>query len=131
MNYLKGCGFMVIKFVISLILAVGVAIFAIQNSEPVAVKFFVSEMMISQALVILLSAIVGAIIAFSLGLVKQFSMSKNIKGTNKRVIELEVENSSLKLDVERLKNDALVAASIPATSYEDTAIYTKPADKYW
>ncbi len=117
------------KFVISLILAIGVAIFAIQNSEPVPVSFFVSEMMISQALVILLSAVVGAIIAFSLGLVKQFSMSKNIKGRNKRVSELEAENSSLKLEVERLKNDALTA-SASAPSYEDTTIYNEPTDKF-
>ena len=117
------------KFVISLILSIFVAIFAIQNSEPVPVNFFVSEMLISQALVILLSAVLGAIIAFSLGLVKQFNMSKNLKGRNKRISELEVENSSLKLEVETLKNQALTTAA-PAPTYEDQVIYNDPPDKY-
>lgn len=122
------------KFVISLILAIFVAIFAIQNSEPVAVNFFVSEMLISQALVILLSAVLGAIIAFSLGLVKQFNMSKNLKGRNKRISELEAENSSLQLEVERLKNDALTTAATSSatteTTYQDQTVFNDPPDKY-
>lgn len=121
------------KFVISLILAIFVAIFAIQNSEPVPVNFFVSEMLISQALVILLSAVVGAIIAFSLGLVKQFNMSKNLKGRNKRVSELEAENASLQLEVERLKNDAFTTAASSATTetpYQDPTVFNDPPDKY-
>lgn len=93
------------KFILSLVLALLVAIFAIQNSDPVTVSFFITTRQISQALIILLSTVVGAIIALSLGLMKQFAMSKKIKEKEKSIRSLETEVSSLKIENEELKKN--------------------------
>ncbi len=86
------------KFIVSLILAIIVAIFAIQNSSAVPVNFIVYRLEISQALIILISAVIGAIVAFSLALVKQFGMNKIIKEKEKKIRELE--SSVAKLETE-------------------------------
>ncbi|WP_417202604.1 lipopolysaccharide assembly protein LapA domain-containing protein [Acetoanaerobium sticklandii] len=86
------------KFIFSLILAVLVAIFAIQNSAAVPVNFIVYHLEISQALIILISAIIGAIIAFSLGLMKQFNMNKAIKEKDKQIRNLEMSVAKLEIE---------------------------------
>jgi len=91
------------KFIISLVLALLVAIFAIQNSDPVTVSFFITTRQISQALIILLSTVVGAIIALSLGLIKQFALSKKLKEKEKSIRALETEVASLKIENEDMK----------------------------
>ena len=91
------------KFILSLVLALLVAIFAIQNSDPVTVSFFITTRQISQALIILLSTVVGAIIALSLGLIKQFALSKKLKEKEKSIRALETEVASLKIENEDIK----------------------------
>lgn len=91
------------KFIISLVLALLVAIFAIQNSDPVTVSFFITTRQISQALIILLSTVVGAIIALSLGLIKQFALSKKLKEKDRAIRSLETEVASLKIENEDMK----------------------------
>lgn len=91
------------KFILSLVLALLVAIFAIQNSDPVTVSFFITTRQISQALIILLSTVVGAIIALSLGLIKQFALSKKLKEKEKSIRALETEVASLKIENEDMK----------------------------
>lgn len=86
------------KFIFSLILAILVAIFAIQNSSAVPVNFIVYHLEISQALIILISAIIGAIIAFSLGLMKQFNMNKTIKEKDKQIRNLEMSVAKLEIE---------------------------------
>ena len=73
------------KFIFSLILAVLVAIFAIQNSAAVPVNFIVYHLEISQALIILISAIIGAIMEFSLGFMKKLNLNKKIKKKEKQI----------------------------------------------
>ena len=56
-----------LKFIVSLIFAVIVSIFAIQNAGSIEVRFFFANFRISQAVVILGSTIIGAIIVLLLG----------------------------------------------------------------
>lgn len=91
------------KFIVSLFLAVFVTIFALQNSDPVSVRFFISTTEMSQALIIILSAVVGAIIALYLGLVKQLSLSKTIKEKDNKIRNLETDISELKVENKSLK----------------------------
>lgn len=96
---------MQLKFILSLILSIIVAIFAIQNSAAVPVNFMMYHLAISQALIILISAIIGAIIAFSLGLMKQFSINKSIKEKDKKIRDLEMSVANLKIEnAEQIKN---------------------------
>lgn len=77
------------KFVVSLVGALIVAAFAILNSEPVAINFLFKKAVISQALVILISVLVGALIVALLGSINRFKMSSAIKDEKHKVSELE------------------------------------------
>lgn len=90
------------KFIISLIFAVLVAIFAIQNAGNVEVKFFLANFTISQAVVILGSAIIGAIIVLLLGLIKQIRLNLKIKQLTKEIDSLKKDNHSLQARIDEL-----------------------------
>ncbi len=90
------------KFIISLIFAVLVAIFAIQNAGNVEVKFFLANFTISQAVVILGSAIIGAIIVLLLGLIKQIRLNLKIKQLTKEIDSLKKDNHILQARIDEL-----------------------------
>jgi putative membrane protein len=92
------------KFVISLLFAVMVAIFAIQNSAVVEISFLFAKFSISQAVVILISALAGAFIVLLLSLVKQIGQNKVIKQLKLDIKALEEERDNLygKLDEQPL-----------------------------
>ena len=82
------------KFVLSLIFALIVAVFAIQNAEPVAVIFLFKKAEISQALVILISAVLGALIVAFLGLISQVKLKATIRDDRKTIERLEKQASA-------------------------------------
>ncbi|QZY54900.1 LapA family protein [Crassaminicella profunda] len=87
---------MELRFVLSLAFAVIVALFAILNSSVVSINFLFAKFNVSQALVILLSAILGAVIVMLLSAVKQFKLKWKIKELTKTISRLEEENASYK-----------------------------------
>lgn len=91
---------MEIKFIISLLFAILVAIFAIQNSGSVEINFLFTKFTISQAVVILSSAIVGALIVLLLGLVKQIKQNMKIKQLSKEIEMLIEERDKLQVKVD-------------------------------
>lgn len=91
------------KFVVSLIFAVLVAIFAIQNAGAVEIRFFFKQFTISQAIIILLSSVVGAIIVFLLGLVNQIKQNLKIKQIEKELEILISERDDLQSRFEGLE----------------------------
>jgi uncharacterized integral membrane protein len=80
---------MQLRFVVSLIFAILVALFAIVNSGVVIINFLFAEYPVSQALVILISATLGAIIVMLLGAVKQYKLQRKNKEQGKIVEEKE------------------------------------------
>lgn len=93
---------MQIGFVISLIFAILVSVFAIQNSGSVSVNFLFAEFNISQALVILISTALGAVMVMLLGLIKQLKMKRKTKEQGRTMAALEEENRSLKEQIDEL-----------------------------
>lgn len=112
------------KFILALMLSILVALFAIQNSEPIDINIFFYTVKLSQALVILISTIVGAIIAFSLGILKQLSLNKELREQNKTIRSLESELSAAQNKLGEMENklfEQTTAFSAPpaaALSYE-------------
>ena len=82
---------MELRFVFSLLFAILVALFAILNSGIVTINFLFAAFPVSQALVILISATTGAIIAMLLGAVKQFKLQRKIKEQVKNIEQLQSE----------------------------------------
>lgn len=102
--------------VLALLFAVVVAIFAVQNSEPVHINFLHFQFkQISLVLVILGSAAVGAIVVFFLGMVKQLGLARRVK-------ELEHKNRNLTEELSQLKSklNSLEVVEDQVSSTEDT-----------
>lgn len=95
------------KFVISLVFAILVAIFAIQNSGVVEIRFFFTDLAISQAVVILASSIIGAIIVFLLSLINRIKQNLKIKELSKEVEMLIREKEELKKLVTQKEEESL------------------------
>ena len=98
-------------FIISLIFAILVALFGIQNAAVISVNFFSTKLYISLALIIFVSAIIGAIVVTLLGLQKEFTLSRGNKQLTKKAkdFQTEIENSknqnvALKIENETFKN---------------------------
>lgn len=88
---------MQIYFVIALVFAVLVAVFAIQNSTPVEIHFLIWEIKrISQVLVILGASAVGALTVLFLGLGKQIRLVWQVRQLGQQNIQLKEECKQLK-----------------------------------
>lgn len=85
-----------ILFIISLIFAIIITIFAITNAEPVTINLIYQEVIASQALVIFVSAAIGAVIVSMLGIIKYIKLTMGIK-------KLKKENEALKIELDGLK----------------------------
>ncbi|MCD5415430.1 MAG: LapA family protein [Clostridiales bacterium] len=87
---------MQIRFILSLILAIVVALFAVMNAAPVNVNLFFAQFKLSLAIVIFASAVFGAVIIMILGMISQAKMKLKIKELTKKNQQLAVEVSKLK-----------------------------------
>ena len=88
-------------FIFSLIFAVFIGLFALRNGGPVSIDLFFTEIRMSQALVIIFSALLGAIVIYFLNFFKILHFKKEIKTLNK-------ENESIDFDMQALNNKIIV-----------------------
>ncbi|MBZ4663019.1 MAG: uncharacterized protein JG776_701 [Caloramator sp.] len=101
-----------ILFITSLIFGILVIIFALTNAGPVPVKLFFYTFESSQALIIFISVLIGAIITLSLGIRKYLSINKSEK-------QLLKENENLKIEIERLLDEIKELKSFETTENND------------
>ena len=80
-----------IGFILSLVFALIVAIFGIQNATVISVNFFFTKVNISLALIIFISTIIGAIIVTLLGMKKEFDLRHANKQLTKKAELLQSE----------------------------------------
>lgn len=99
------------KFIISLVLALLITIFALQNSKSVSVKMFISDIETSQSIIIIISAIIGALTALSIGVIQQFSLKKINKDKDKKIHSMEIEIIDLKTANSTLKANESAAVN--------------------
>lgn len=104
------------RFVLSLLFAFAVAVFAIQNAGAVHINFLVWEGDISQALVILLSAIFGAVIVLLLSLIKQIQLSLAVKSERKNGSTLLEEKKALQAKLEQALDQIAQMKAIEETA---------------
>ncbi len=86
---------MQIYLIFALAFSLLVAIFAVQNTETVVVKFLTFQFPVSLVLVILGSAIIGASTLFFFGLFKQVGAWMKIRQLNHQKEELEQQLKDL------------------------------------
>lgn len=100
---------MQINFILSLIFATLIAVFALKNGDKVLIDFLFAKVNVSQAIVIFISAILGAVIVAVLGSVRGIKLKKEIKDLKNKLAEVEDEKDNL-------------LALLEANSLEDTSI---------
>lgn len=79
------------RFILSLGFSIIIALFAIANAGSVRVNFIFAIYEVSQAIVILISAIVGAVIVMLLSIVKNIKLNMKINNQEKVIAELQRE----------------------------------------
>ncbi len=94
---------MQVGFIISLVFAILVAVFALRNGNNVNIDFLFAKIQISQAIVIFVSAALGAVIVTILGLVRHLKLSMKIKEQSKLISSLENEKQILENKIEEIK----------------------------
>jgi uncharacterized integral membrane protein len=110
-------------FILSLILAVIVTVFALTNSSPVVINFFFTEFTGSLALVIFLSAMLGALVVMFLGIGRFIGFKLDTKRLNKEKTTLTKEKETLVQQVADLNKQIadLTAKPAPPASTAPTA----------
>ncbi len=106
------------KFVLSLIFALVVAVFALQNAAAVDVNFLVWKVSVSQALIVLASAVFGALAVLLLSLVKQMKLNSVIRHDRKTIAALQNENEAMKTKVNQAAAEAAEVTEVAAPVQE-------------
>lgn len=83
------------RFILSLGFSIIIALFAIANASAVRVNFIFAVYEVSQAIVILLSAIFGAIIVMLLSIVKNIKLKMKASNQEKIITELQKEKDKV------------------------------------
>lgn len=82
-------------FIVSLVFAIIVTLFALTNANPVVINLFFYKVEASQALVIFSSATLGAIIVTGLGLIRHLKLKNEVKKLKKENEMLNKKNQKL------------------------------------
>ncbi len=91
-------------FIISLIFALFISIFAIQNAAVISISLLFAKFNVSLALIIFISAAIGAIIAALLGVKRELKIKYENKQLLKRINQLEQDKKQNEIDVIREKD---------------------------
>lgn len=89
--------------IVAIVFAILVSIFALQNAQPVDIKFITLQGEASLALVILISVAVGAVILGMLNLYSRLKSGNSMKKLSKEKSALEKEITDLKGQIAALQ----------------------------
>lgn len=95
------------SFIIILVLFIITGVFAISNSAVVTIDFIFTEVLLSQAIVIFVSVLLGFMMASIFGFVRQRALKKNIKEVNKENEDLKAEAYKLKVQGYNYREETL------------------------
>ncbi len=107
-------------FVVGLVFAVIISVFAITNADPVEINLLFTTFQASQALLVFLSAAAGAIIVVSLGLIRHLKLTGQLRTMRKEneklrnQIKFLEDQRQTKTDQEKAVQEAAKATPEPA-----------------
>ena len=116
---------------LALIIAVLAVFFALQNSDPVTVKFAVWEFNSSLAFVLLLALLAGALISFFFSLPSNVRARWTIRQQRKKLNENETSLAQVKAKLEETENKMLAQQSPPVEEGKDAVeiVVPEPTDQ--
>lgn len=100
--------------ILALIVAIIAIMFAIQNTAPVTVTFFLWQFHQSLALVLIIAVLVGALILLLAVLPSVFRGQWNSKNLKKRIVTLEKSLADEKSNREALEQEIRLLKDVPA-----------------
>lgn len=92
-------------FIFVLVISIIISIFAIQNGNTVNIDLFFASFQVSQALVILVSTAVGAVIAAILGTIRQIKDFSNTKELKIKLKNAESQITNIDLEIEKYRTE--------------------------
>jgi len=113
----KGVLRMQVTYILMLVFAVIIALFAAFNGGPVNINFLFAQIELPQAVVIIGSAAIGAILGYSFDLIKRIKSTLRIK-------ELEKQNKNLTKELDSLRATPVIETQ-PEESTESSVELTK------
>jgi uncharacterized integral membrane protein len=102
--------------IISLVIAILLVVFALQNAEDVIIKFFGWERPIPVVLLILVSALIGMIVSAILSIGNTRKLKQEKKDLEKRVYELEEQ---LPLATEKSDEGEIIEGDTKHTFFDE------------
>ncbi|HOT21581.1 MAG TPA: LapA family protein, partial [Sedimentibacter sp.] len=96
---------MQIGFIVILIIAIFVAIFAIQNGTPVPVDLFFARYEMPLAVIMMICLILGAVIVLILGTTRQFKKRSEHNELKNKLKTLEGEKAKHEIDMKALESE--------------------------
>lgn len=93
------------NFILSMIFALFVAIFAIVNSEPVTINLFFKTINSNMAVVIFFSTALGGLIVFLFNTFTSFRKNREIKSVSKEKTSVELELEKAKETIENYEKE--------------------------
>ncbi|MGE5629343.1 MAG: lipopolysaccharide assembly protein LapA domain-containing protein [Solirubrobacterales bacterium] len=103
---------MQIWFIISLVFSLIIALFAALNSDVVTIRLIFAKYQLSQSLVIILSAAIGAIIAIFLGLFSKIKTKLKIRELNNEIKAANAKIAELKAALDKKEGEALTTPKV-------------------
>ncbi len=91
---------MKVNIILLFLIIIAVTVFAVSNSEVVAVNLLFTQVAISQALVIFISVALGGLMVFLLALIQEFKLKRKLKSKDKEINKLEKKVKKLELELE-------------------------------
>ena len=114
---------MQIGFIVILIIAIFVAIFAIQNGTPVPMDLFFARYEMPLAVIMMICLILGAVMVLILGTTRQFKKRSENKELKNRIKTLEGEKAQIETNIKTLeKEKADFTAKVDALEKERQAL---------
>lgn len=130
-----GGGLMSLRLLIALLSVLLIGIFSTQNHKLVVISFLAWEWMLSLALVIIASAVLGALFVGALGLIRQFHSGRRLRALQKQLQQAEAQLheateqvDALQHELRRVQGELAAARSAQATKPEPSSTAGDRAD---
>lgn len=114
------------SFIIVLITAVIVAIFAVLNTDIVNVNLMFVKFPMSLAVVILVSTVLGALSMFLMNILQVLKLKRQIKQLSKKLIDSDGKNADLNVKIQELNNELALLTPTPVTASVDDSTSEQP-----
>ena len=112
---------MQVWFLVSLLFSIIIAVFAALNSNVVPIQLFFARYELSQSIVIILSAVIGAVITIFFGLFGKLKSLKKVRELNSEIKYYKSKNEELN---DTLKKKEIELAELKTTSAAPVATET-------